>query len=87
MNTLTQKTIVEPGRKPQPVIDLPPSPEDGERVLRLVNRFGIRRPDDSAEEAANRLASMALVLANIAAGHGRSVNMLLRHRPDGPPLY
>ncbi len=68
---MNPKPSVNPEKHLLPAIELSHSPEDGARVLRLVNRFGIRRPDDSAEEAANRLASMALVLANIAAGHGR----------------
>jgi hypothetical protein len=71
MNTENKKVADDPDEKWQPAIELPNSPDDSERVLRLVNRFGGRREDDSPEEAAIRLASMALVLANIAAGHLR----------------
>lgn len=71
MSTGNQPMSIDPDENLQPAIELPQSPEDGERVLHLVSRYGIRREDDAPEEAALRLASMALLLANIAAGHAR----------------
>jgi len=56
-------------RMEQPVIEMPANPDDGEMVVRLLRRFGAQQAGDSQEEAATRLASMALILSNIAAAH------------------
>jgi len=51
-------------------------PEDKDRVIDLLERFGGCEGDTAPEEAATRLASMAMFLSNIASGH-------LRARADG----
>lgn len=45
-------------------------------ISSVLNRFGACREDEAPQEAATRLASMALMLANIASGY-------LRMRADG----
>lgn len=52
-----------------PSIEISMLPEDGTKILNLLERFGVRREDDTPQEAATRLASMALALANIGSGH------------------
>ena len=51
--------------KKAPLIDLPSHPEEAQQVARLVIRHGIMRADDMPEEAANRLAAMALMLGYV----------------------
>lgn len=56
-----------------PSIDVSMLPEDRAKILSLLGRFGIRREGDTTQDAATRLASMALVLSNIGSGHLRVV--------------
>lgn len=44
-------------------------PEDKDRVLGLLGRFGGCEGDAAPEEAVTKLAAMAMFLSNIAAGH------------------
>lgn len=74
--TTNEQATFNPVGKLLSSIEIHSKPEDMVKVKELVSRFGVCREDDSPEEAANRLASMALALANIAAGH-------LRGRADG----
>jgi hypothetical protein len=76
MNDSNKRVVADPVVKLKPSIELAGSPDDATHVIRLVRRFRVCRRGDVPEEAAVRLASLALVLANIAAGH-------LRGRAEG----
>lgn len=56
-----------------PSIEISMLTEEREKVVNLLGRFAVSREDDTAQDAATRLASMALVLANIASGHLRVI--------------
>lgn len=59
-----------------PAIEVHFEPQEEELISSLLNRLGACREDEAPQEAATRLASMALMLANIASGH-------LRIKADG----
>ena len=53
-------------------IEISHHPEDSDRVLNLLGRFGGCGGGATPEEAATKLASMAMFLGNIASGHMRA---------------
>jgi|GEM_PF-5211479 len=67
MKTKTPKNPESKAATLHPVIELTNNEDDAAKVSRLVSRLGGGREDDTPEEAAMRLGTMALMLSDIAA--------------------
>jgi len=72
MKTKTTNTNIKRADKngaETPAIEVSFRPADQDRVIRLLGRFGGCSGEATSEESVTALASMALLLSNIAAGH------------------
>jgi hypothetical protein len=69
MKTRNKREQEDQDLKHGPAIEITDNPEEAKMISSLVFSLGALREDDTPEEGALMLASMALTLANIAAAH------------------